>query len=210
MHLVAGMKKVLEMPIEAEMEWAQIYTCRPSSRKLGRSLGGWDLVHSELPIGGRNQERVEMYLEAELKWMQGCTWRLWSSEPWSSEIGGVLAVSRLEVCRVLPFHSSFGYSNSQPWEWNKVTVRFSADGKQGGGSKSCKEVCRMLKLHSQANYWLCQWREHGESWVDGVPGGCWIQWVLYSVCASHSGNSWSYNGMIVRDHFTLYSGIMVE
>jgi len=107
------------MHLEAEIEWTDRCTWRPSSIEFGEALGGRDRVNWELhleavldlvwrctwrprsselraALGGRDRSSLEMHLEAEIE----CTemhWeavieRVWrcTCRRWSSEIGGVL------------------------------------------------------------------------------------------------------------------------
>jgi len=41
--------------------------------------------------------------------------------------------------------------NSQPWEYDKVTLPLSSDGELADGSRSCMEARRKLRLHSGVN-----------------------------------------------------------
>jgi len=52
---------------------------------------------------------------------------------------------------MLRLYSSVSYRNSKPWECDEVTLPLSSHGGLAGGSRSSKEACQKLKLHSGVN-----------------------------------------------------------
>jgi len=99
-YLEAVIEPVLEMHVEAEIEWTERCTWRPWSIECGDALGGrdrssmemrWEAVIERVWTCTWGQDRVNSEMHSE-----GVTERVWrcTCRVWSSEIGGVLGGGR--------------------------------------------------------------------------------------------------------------------
>jgi len=99
----AVIELVVEMHLEAKIEWSERCAWRPWSIEFGHALAGWDGVNSEMhleavidrvwrctgrpclsefgdALGGRDRASLDLHLEAVIEWVSTCTWRPRSSE----------------------------------------------------------------------------------------------------------------------------------
>jgi len=148
-----------DMHMEDRIGWTQRCTWRPWSCELG----------------GCNRASLDIHLVAVIERVWRCTWRLWSSE-FGDALGGRDEVRLDEYLEAVDgrlarcWDSIHQLVNSQPWECDNVTFPLSSQGELADGGRLCREVRRMLKLHSVVNSYSWEWREDKQSWVDAVLG----------------------------------------
>jgi len=150
-----------EMHLEAVIEWGWRCTWRPRSSGLTDGLGG------------RDQASLEMQLETEIEWTQRCTWRPWSRE-FGYALGGhdrasleeylaVVDLKPVDGRRARCWDSIHRLVNSKPWECDEVTLPLKLLWRTGWCRSIGREVRRKLKLHSEVNSKLSEWRDDRHS-----------------------------------------------
>ena len=182
----------LEMHLKARIERVGRCTGRAWSSELRDALGGHNRVSLEMHLGAEIKSNSEIHLGAVIERVWRCIWRpqlwhwemhleaviqrdwRWTWRPWSGKIRGVLGHGRYEAVRV--WDSLHRLVDSQPWEWDEVT----------------------LPLSSRVEGWLVTvervgWHAGSWSYTQGSTCNCeneWktdnLWWMLYSVYAVQS------------------------
>jgi len=152
----------LEMQVRTEIEWTQRYTLRLSLCVFGDALGGYDWAS------------MDMHLEAEIQWTQRCTLRLWPSKCGDALVAGddqarleeCLEVVDLEVVDGRHANSNDSIHrvvHSKPWECDEVTLPWKLLRSACWWRWMGREVQRELKLNSELNSKLWEWRNNRQS-----------------------------------------------
>jgi len=177
------------MHLEAVIEGVWRYTWRPGSSEFGDALGG------------RDWASLEMHLEAVIERVCRGTWRLWSSE-FGDTLGGRNRASMNEYWEAVDgwragcWDSIHQLVNSQLWECDKATLLMES---------WLKAVERVGRHTGSCSYIQGSTLNHENEGKTKNLG-----WMLYSVYAVLSVNSWSWHGEIERDDLTLCSAMIVE
>jgi len=215
MHLEAVIERVWRCTWRPRSSWTQRCTWRPQSSDFGDGFAGRDRVTQRCTWrpwssefgdaqGGRDRVTSRMHLEAVIErvwrctwrprsgWTERCTWRSWSSEfedalaghDWARSGDYLEAVDRR---RAGCWDSILQLVNSQPWEYDEVTLPLISHGELAGGGRSCREARRKLNLHSGVNSQSSEWRGDRQSWDDAVLTVCSAWCMLYSVLTHDQG-----------------------
>jgi len=157
--------KIVEMQLEAEIEWTQGCTLRPSLSEFGDAIVDWDVgiseIHSKAVIehvwrwicrirsselrdahGGLDQLSLEMHWEAVIEWLWRCNWR----QRWSELRDTLRGQDRAS----LEMHFEAEIEWTQRWTWRPWMIELGDA--LGGRDRGSVEMHFETEIESTQRY----------------------------------------------------------